>query len=104
MSLRRSKSSAPQYPRRGRTVLAGLGAAFLGAASLAGCGFDAVDEMGYHPEAAEQAVPDAGKPIPPIVVVPPPVDAGHDAGQEPEPDAGDFFAGGAPYPYFPDAG
>jgi hypothetical protein len=78
--------------------------ALLGGGALTGCGFEPVDEVSAHLMAAEaQAVPDSG--TQPLVVVNPPVpDAGQDAGQQTAPDAGDFFAGGAPYPGDFDAG
>lgn len=99
--LRKPLKGAPSYPVRGaaRRALAGIGAtALLGGGLLAGCGFEPVDEMSaQRMAAAAQAVPDSGT-QPLVVVIPVTPDAGQDAGQPPAPDAGDFFAGGAPYP------
>ena len=101
MSTRRSKTPVPHYPRlaelRARPVLAGIGAALLGAAALAGCGLDPVEEANYLPTAAAaQAVPDAGRHLlRPVVIAPEPPDSGPDASEysagfaaEPNPDGG----------------
>jgi len=105
MALRSPKKAVPSYPRlaelRARPVLAGLGAAVLGAAALAGCGFDPVEELGRHlPVAATtQAATDAGA-LPillPFVVIPEPPDSGPDASEfmmgdiaSPNPDGGQW--------------
>ena len=86
---RKPLNRAPTYPVPGATrrVLSGLGvAALLGGGLLAGCGID-------------DSIPDPVKTLfNPIVASQP--DSGKPAG----PDAGDFFGGGAPYAYEPDAG
>jgi len=100
MNAQRPKKSVPHYPPlaevRARPVLAGLGAALLGAATLAGCGFDPVEEANYLAAAAAQAAPDAGRHlIRPVIVTPEPPDSG--------PDASEFFMGDIASPN-PDGG
>ena len=86
---RKPLNRAPAYPVPGaaRRALVGIGAAaLLGGGLLAGCGLD-------------DSIPDPmQKLLNPIIATQP------DAGQPPGPDAGDFFGGGAPYPYETDAG
>lgn len=93
---RKSRPGAPRYPALARPVLAGVSAALLGAAALAGCGRSDTYEFGDDAEQVRAKPQDSGTQ---------PQDSGPRAPDASRPDPSDFFGGGAPAPLLgPDGG